>query len=82
MPPTFDVVPPRYNSNTNKGQRMTNINRSHEVIKNLQSVKGDLVSHHPYPYAFGWAWAMLTETQRDEMLKLAEAKANKEKENN
>ena len=82
MTKPFDVGGLGYNSNTNKGQRMTNINRSHEVIKNLQSVKGDLVSHYPYPYAFGWAWAMLTETQRDEMLKLAEAKANKEKENN
>jgi hypothetical protein len=57
----------------------TNINRSNEVIKNLESNKSDLAHRHPYPYAFGWAWAMLTEEQRETMLKLSEQKA---KENN
>ena len=76
----FDVGGLGYNSNTNKGQRMkSNITRSHEVIENLKLAKADVAHRHPYAYAFGWAWAMLTEKQRDEMLKLAEAKA---KENN
>jgi hypothetical protein len=57
----------------------SNINRSREVIENIKLAKKDVASNHPHAYAFGWAWAMLTETQRDEMLKLAEAKA---KENN
>ncbi len=60
----------------------SNINRSNEVIKNLESAKSDLAHRHPYPYAFGWAWAMLTEEQRDTMLKLSAEKANKEKESN
>jgi len=57
----------------------SNINRSNEIIKNLQLANDQIESHYAYPYAFGWAWAMLTDEQRDQMLKLAEQKA---KENN
>lgn len=83
MTKPFDVGALGYNSNTNKGQRMnSNITRSREVIENLKLANDETTSTYAYPYAFGWAWAMLTEKQRDQMLKLSEAKANKEKENN
>lgn len=53
--------------------KMSNINKTDELIANLKKAgqKNDSV----YAYAFGMAWAWLSETQRQKVLDSAEKMA-------
>jgi hypothetical protein len=50
--------------------KLSNINRTNEVLENLRNAgkPRDVVA----PYAFGLAWAYLTEKARDEVIKASE----------
>ena len=54
------------------------IDRSGEVLDNLEIAQGD--RRYAYAFAFGFAWAMLSEKNRKELLKISERKAQ-EKDN-
>ena len=74
--PKLNVWGILYNQIIKKGNQMSNILKTDELLANL--VKSGLAKENTkYAYAFGMAWANLTEQQRQAILNTAE-KAVKE----